>query len=103
MWTSALERGWRCRGSAVCCASMSRKGYGMVRQRYRLSMTPERSALARTLLAQSVMRPFLVVLCLITITACDENPVGPTVGVNERFTLAPGDVATVRDLGLNVQ
>jgi hypothetical protein len=49
------------------------------------------------------MRPFLVVLCLLTITACDENPVGPTVGVNERFTLAPGEVATVRDLGLNVQ
>ena len=75
----------------------------MVRQRYRLSMTPERSALARTLLTQSVMRPALVVLCLLTITACDENPVGPTVGVNERFTLAPGEVATVRDLGLNVQ
>jgi hypothetical protein len=76
----------------------------MVRQQYRLSMTPERAALAWTLLTQSVMRPFLVVLCLLAVTACDEqNPVGPTVGVNERFTLAPSEVATVRDVGLNVQ
>jgi hypothetical protein len=50
------------------------------------------------------MRPFLVVLCLLAVTACDEqNPVGPTVGVNERFTLAPGEVATVRDVDVNVQ
>jgi hypothetical protein len=44
------------------------------------------------------------VLCLLVVTACDEqNPVGPTVGVNERFTLAPGEVATVRDVDVNVQ
>jgi hypothetical protein len=50
------------------------------------------------------MRPFLVVLCLLVVTACDEqNPVGPTVAVNERFTLAPNEVATVRELGLSVQ
>ena len=83
---------------------MSRKGYAMVRQPCRLSMTPERLALARSLLTLSGMRPLLVVLCLLAVTACDEqNPVGPTVGVNERFTLAPGEVATVRDLDLNVQ
>ena len=47
---------------------------------------------------------FLVVLCLLAVTACDEqNPVGPSVGMNERFTLAPGEVATVRDVDLNVQ
>lgn len=50
------------------------------------------------------MRPFLVVLCLLVVTACDEqNPVGPTVAINERFTLAPNEVATVRELGLSVQ
>ncbi len=47
---------------------------------------------------------FLVVLCLLAVTSCDEqNPVGPSVGMNERFTLAPGEVATVRDVDLNVQ
>jgi hypothetical protein len=67
-------------------------------------MTPDRSPLAWSLLADSVMRPFLVVLCLLAVTACDEqNPVGPTAGVNERFTLAPGEVATVRDVDVNVQ
>jgi hypothetical protein len=67
-------------------------------------MTLERSALAWSLLAGSVVRPLLVVLCLLAVTACDEdNPVGPSVGVNERFTLAPGEVATVRDVALNVQ
>jgi hypothetical protein len=50
------------------------------------------------------MRLFLVILCLFAVTACDENnPVGPSVGANERFTLAPSEVATVRDFDLNVQ
>jgi hypothetical protein len=67
-------------------------------------MTLSQSPLAWTLLWREIMRPFLVVLCLLAVTGCDEqNPVGPTVGVNERFTLAPSEVATVRDLGLNVQ
>jgi hypothetical protein len=67
-------------------------------------MTPDRSPLAWSLLARWVVRPFLIVLCLLAVTACDEqNPVGPTVGVNERFTLAPSEVATVRDVNLNVQ
>ena len=83
---------------------MSQKGYATAPQPCRLSMTPERSALAWSLLARFVMRPLVVVLCLLAAAACDEdNPVGPTVGVNERFTLAPGEVATVRDVALNVQ
>jgi len=50
------------------------------------------------------MRPALVVLCLLIATGCDEaSPVGPTVSLNERFTLAPGDMATVRDVDLRVQ
>ena len=76
----------------------------MARPPYRLCMTPDRSLLAWSLLIDSVMRLFLAVLCLLTVTACDEqNPAGPTVGVNERFTLAPNEVATVRDVNLNVQ
>ena len=70
----------------------------------RLCMTPDRSLLAWSLLTDSVMPLFLVVLCLLAVTACDEqNPVGPSVGMNERFTLAPGEVATVREVDLNVQ
>jgi hypothetical protein len=49
------------------------------------------------------MRLFVVVFCLFAVTACDENLVGPTVGANERFTLAPGEAATVRDVDLSVQ
>jgi hypothetical protein len=83
---------------------MLQKGYEMARLPYRLCMTPDRLPLAWSLLADPVMRMFLAVLCLLAITACDEqNPVGPTVGMNERFTLAPGEVATVRDVNLNVQ
>jgi len=83
---------------------MSRKGYEMGRRPYRLCMNPDRSPLAWSLLARSVVRTFLGVLCLLAVTACDEqNPVGPTVGVNERFTLAPSEVATVRDVDVNVQ
>jgi hypothetical protein len=66
-------------------------------------MTLDRSALAWTLLAHPAMRLFVVVLCLIAVTGCDENPVGPTVGTNERFTLAPSEVATVRDVDLSIQ
>jgi len=76
----------------------------MERRRCQLCMTRSRLALAWSLLVPPVMRAFLVVLCLLAVTACDEqNPVAPTVGINERFTLAPNEVATVRDTGLNVQ
>lgn len=83
---------------------MSRKGYETALPRCRLSMTLDRTALAWSLLSDVVMRLFPVVLCLLVVTACDEqSPVGPTVGVNERFTLAPSEAATVRDTGLVVQ
>ncbi len=50
------------------------------------------------------MRRVLLVLCLLTATACDEkSPTGPTVPLNERFTLAPGEVALVEDADLRVQ
>ncbi len=47
---------------------------------------------------------FSVVLCLLGVTACDENsPVGPTVPLSARFALAPGESATVEGLSLRVQ
>ena len=50
------------------------------------------------------MRAAIVVVCVLISAACDEaNPAGPTVNFNERFTLAPGEMATVRDAGLSVQ
>jgi len=51
------------------------------------------------------MRAALAVLCLLSATAaCDEPSLaGPTVGLNERFTLAPTETAQVRDVDLRVQ
>jgi hypothetical protein len=67
-------------------------------------MSLDRSVLAWTLLERCLMRLVVVVLCVFAVTACDEaNPVGPTVGLNERFMLAPQEVATVRDADMSVQ
>ena len=50
------------------------------------------------------MRAVGVVFCLLLATACDEHGLtGPTVALSERFTLAPSEVATVRDVGVRVQ
>ena len=50
------------------------------------------------------MRAALVISCLLLATACDEQSIaGPTVGLNQQFTLAPSEVAVVRDVDLRVQ
>jgi hypothetical protein len=50
------------------------------------------------------MRSVLAAICLLAATACDENsPIGPTVPLNERFTLAPGEVADVEQAAIRVQ
>lgn len=50
------------------------------------------------------MRAALVVWCLLSATACDESSLaGPTVALNQQFTLAPGEVAVVRDVDVRVQ
>ena len=42
------------------------------------------------------MRASVLLICLLCVTGCDEtSPSGPTVPVNERFTLAPGEVAKI--------
>jgi hypothetical protein len=50
------------------------------------------------------MRALVLVFCLLAATACDEkSPVGPTVPLNERFTLARGETASVEGAGLRLQ
>lgn len=50
------------------------------------------------------MRPFLLTVCLLAATACDEKaPTGPTVPINQQFTLAPQEVAVIAGTGRRVQ
>ncbi len=49
------------------------------------------------------MRFLLLAACLLAATACDENPVGPTVPLNQRFALAAGETATIENTALRVQ
>lgn len=50
------------------------------------------------------MRAATLLICLLCVTGCDEkSPVGPTISLNERFTLAPGQVAAIEDSELRVQ
>ena len=42
------------------------------------------------------VRAATLLICLLFVTGCDENrPTGPTVSLNQRFTLTPGDVVAV--------
>lgn len=60
---------------------------------FRSSMSSELG----TVFAKSpAMRAALALICLLCVTGCDEkSPSGPTVPLNERFTLAPGEVARI--------
>jgi len=50
------------------------------------------------------MRLFLAILCLLAATACDEkSPVGPTVPLNEQFTLRRGEAATIERTSSRIQ
>ena len=49
------------------------------------------------------MRASALLICLLCVTGCDEkSPAGPTVPLNERFTLAPGEVARIDGADLRV-
>jgi hypothetical protein len=58
-----------------------------------------------TLFAEPVtMRACVALICLLCVTGCDEkSPTGPTVPLNERFTLAPGDVAKIDGLDMRFE
>ena len=50
------------------------------------------------------MRTFLLTCCLLAATACDEGgPTGPTVPLNERFTLGRGERAALGSTGIGLQ
>jgi hypothetical protein len=67
--------------------------------------------MARALLLLGVMRVnarifvFCSALgCLLFVTGCDEqSPLGPTVPLSQRFSLAPGETASVQDTTVRVQ
>ena len=51
----------------------------------------------------AVRAPALLI-CLLCVTSCDENsPLAPTVPLNERFTLAPGEEVVVDDMDLQLE
>ena len=50
------------------------------------------------------MRAATVLICLLCVTGCDEkSPTAPTVSLNERFTLAPGEAAVVDNTNLRFE
>jgi hypothetical protein len=47
---------------------------------------------------------FLVLICLLAATGCDEkSPVGPTVPLNQQFTLARNGAASIEGTGVRLQ
>jgi hypothetical protein len=52
----------------------------------------------------ATVRVYVTVFCLLAMTACDENsPTGPTVGLNQQFTLAPGQTARIEGTDIRMQ
>ena len=50
------------------------------------------------------MRPLILALCLLSTTACSSNnPIGPTVPLDEQFTLARGEAASIDDTSLTIR
>ena len=49
------------------------------------------------------MRLATVLFCLLAVTGCDESPTGPTVSLDARFTLAPGETASVTGRGVRLR
>jgi hypothetical protein len=51
------------------------------------------------------MRLATIFVCLLAATAvaCDESPTGPSVSVDARFTLSPGQTASVQGRGITLR
>jgi hypothetical protein len=49
------------------------------------------------------MRYAALLFCLLAATACDESPTGPTVSLDARFTLAPGETASLSGRGVRLR
>src|SRR5688572_8447701 len=52
---------------------------------------------------RGAMRLAALFFCLLAATACDESPTGPTVSIDTRFTLAPGETASVQGRGVRLR
>ena len=44
----------------------------------------------------------VLAFAMCALVACDESPTGPTVGLNQEFVLAPGEIAKVADTGFRI-
>jgi hypothetical protein len=49
------------------------------------------------------MRLATILVCLLAVTGCDESPTGPTVSLDARFTMAPGETASVTGRGVHLR
>jgi hypothetical protein len=50
------------------------------------------------------MRPLILAICLLSATACSsKSPTGPTIPLDQQFTLAAGGSATLDDSSLRLQ
>jgi hypothetical protein len=47
------------------------------------------------MMESDVMRSSLALVCLLSLTACDESVTGPSVALNETFELQPGSSAVI--------
>jgi hypothetical protein len=45
----------------------------------------------------------ILLFCLLAVTGCDESPTGPTVTIDQRFTLAPGETASIQGHGVRLR
>lgn len=78
---------------------ISQRVFAMAQRHFRLCTNPKLSPWP-----PSPWPPgLLLAACLLAVAACDENPVGPTVPLNQRFTFAPGEVATLDGTSSRVQ
>lgn len=72
-------------------------------RRYRSCTNPE-LVVGTFFATATVVRVIPLLMCLLFVTGCDEkSPAGPTVPLNQRFTLAPGEAAVVEIVDLRVQ
>ena len=72
-----------------------------------MSIIPSGGRLVRALLNWAGMPAKSLILgfwCLLFVTACDEKtPTGPSVPLNQQFTFAPGEAATIQNTSLRIE
>jgi len=61
------------------------------------------AALGTTSALDSVVRVATLLVCLLAATACDGSPTGPTVAIDQQFTLAPGETASIEGNGIRLR